>query len=101
MSKGVNKQSVFVSKDEAKRMIDASPSETICVTIINMETNSSSNTERMKKLDGQALIDEAKKVMYANHCMFGSMQLTDVLKEHHLLHCITFAQGSPPVSEGI
>ena len=93
MNKRVNKQSVFVSKDEAKKMIDASPSETICVTI--------SNTERMKKLDGQALIDEAKKVMYANHCMFGSMQLTDVLKEHHLLHCITFAQGSPPMNESI
>lgn len=96
MSKRTNRQSMFVSKDEAKRIIDASPSDTICVTIINMETNSSSNTEWMRKLDGQALIDEAKKVLYANHCMFGSMQLTDVLKEHHLLHCITFAQGSPP-----
>ena len=99
MSKGIQQQSIFVSKEEAKRMIDASPAERICVTIINMDMHLSGDTERMCKSAGYELIDAANKVLYENHCVFGRMNLIDVIKERNLLHCITFAQYSPLIGQ--
>ena len=82
----------YVSKKEAKRLIDESPSDNICVTIINVETHTSGNTEWMKKFDGYKLIEKAKSIDYENHSFFGRMELMNVLKEPNFIHCITFAQ---------
>lgn len=92
-----NRTTIVVSKEEAKKMIDASPADKICVTIIDVENHVSGDTEFMKKLEGYALIDAANKVDYENHCIFGRLDLMGVLQEKKsLMHCITFAQGSPP-----
>lgn len=97
MSRRTKETQIFVSKEQAKKLIDESPSDRICVTVIDVENNLSGDTEWMKKFEGCKLIDAAKKVGYENHCMFGRMELTDVLKEEQkFLHYITFAQGSPP-----
>lgn len=97
-----NSKTIIISKEEAKKMIDASPSEKICVTIIDMENHVSGDTESMMKSEGCALIEAARKVDYESHFIFGRLDLMGVLQEHEkFMHCITFAQGSPPTEKYI
>ena len=88
-------ETIFVSKEEAKRMIDESPADTICLTIINMKTQISGNTESIMKSEGHRLVDLAKKIGFENHDMFGRMKLKGIAKKE-VIHCIAFVQGSPP-----
>lgn len=88
-------KTIVVSKEEAKRLIDASPSDKICVTIINTEKQESNGTEWLKKIESYGLIESARKIGYEDHDMFGRMELREVLKEKKFLHYITFAQKIP------
>lgn len=92
-------QTIFITKDEAKRMIDESPADMICVTIVDVESQISGDTESMIKSDGRKLIDAAKKVGYQNHCIFGRLELTGGKLERRVMQCIAFAQGSPPTEK--
>lgn len=87
-----------VSKEQAKRMIDESPADTVFLTIVNMETQISGDTESIMKSEGHRLVDLAKKIGYENHDMFGRMNLKGIAKKE-IMHCIAFVQGSPPTSE--
>lgn len=88
-------QTVIVSKEEAKKLIDASPSDKVFLTIVNTEAQESNGTELLKKFESYGLIDSAKRIGYEDHDMFGRMKLMDVLKEPQFLHYITFAQKIP------
>lgn len=95
-----NSKTIIISKEEAKRMIDASPSDKICVTIIDTENQTSGDTESVMKSEGCCLIEQARKIGYENHDIFGRFELKGVKKEQKgLMHCLAFVQGSPPTEK--
>lgn len=95
-----NSKTITISKEEAKRMIDASPSDKVCLTIIDLDHHRSGDTESVMKSEGCKLIEAARKVGYANHCIFGRLELKGVKKEQkELMHCLAFVQGSPPTEK--
>lgn len=95
-------KTIMISKEEAKRMIDESPADKICVTIIDTNNHVSGDTESMLKSDGYLLIEQAKKIGYENHDIFGRFKLRGIKKDKGgLMHCVVFLQENSSLDFGI
>lgn len=89
---------IMISKEEAKRIIDESPADKVCVTIIDTDKKCSGDTESMLKSEGYLLIEQAKKIGYENHDIFGRLRLRGIKRgKDGFMHCLVFVQGNPPI----
>lgn len=92
---GGNIMMILVSKEEAKRMIDESPSEMIVISTINPVTLIHGTSKKVKKKKGKSLVDKATEIKYQNNDFFGMLSLYGVLEKNmdtNVIHNISFPQ---------
>lgn len=88
---------VTVSKEEAKKMIDASPCDEITIAIFDMKTRFHLPTERKEKRIGKEIIELAKEVGYQNNDFFGVIGCKGGTEsEKSLIRNIMFPMRTPP-----
>lgn len=86
-----------ISKEEAKRRIDASPSDEVVWMDMNRITLTHSKAKRIRKKEGKKLINAAEEVLYQNNDYFGTLSLCGVLLDKKrcgddIIHNILFPQ---------
>lgn len=69
---------VKVSKDEAKKLIDAAPGDVIYIAMINRNSFLHKENKKRNKNYGKALIDIAGEVGYQNNEVFGVISLDGI-----------------------
>ena len=79
-----------VSKEDAKRMIDAAPGDSITIVIYNKSTMVHKPTLRKKKKIGKELIDLAREIGYQDNDFFGIIGCLSNEKEGELMKNIMF-----------
>ena len=86
---------ILESKEEAKKMIDASPSELIVISTINPVTYVHGKSKKIKKKKGKSLVDKATEIKYQDNDFFGMLSLYGVLDKNmdtRVIHNISFPQ---------
>lgn len=79
-----------VSKEEAKRMIDAAPGDSVTIAIYNQTTMVHKPTIRKKKKIGKELIELAREIGYQDNDIFGVIGCLSTEKEGELVRNIMF-----------
>lgn len=79
-----------VSKEEAKRMIDAAPGDSVTIAIYNKATMVHKPTLRKKKKIGKELIELAREIGYQDNDIFGVIGCLSNEKEGELMKNIMF-----------
>lgn len=79
-----------VSKEEAKKMIDAAPGDSVTIAIYNKSTMIHKSTLRNKKKIGKELIELAKEIGYQDNDFFGVIGCLSNEKEGELMRNIMF-----------
>lgn len=81
-----------VSKEEAKRMIDAAPGDCVTIAIYNPTTMVHKPTIRKKKKVGKELIEFAREIGYQDNDIFGAIGCLSLSteKEGSLMRNIMF-----------
>lgn len=79
-----------VSKEEAKKMIDAAPGDIVTIAIYNKSTMIHKPTLRKKKKIGKELIELAREIGYQDNDFFGIIGCLSNEKEGELMKNIMF-----------
>lgn len=79
-----------VSKEEAKRMIDAAPGDSVTIAIYNASEMIHKPTVRKKKKIGKELIELAREIGYQDNDIFGVIGCLSTEKEGELVRNIMF-----------
>ena len=79
-----------VSKEEAKRMIDAAPGDNVTIVIYNTSTMVHKPTLRKKKRIGKEIIELAREIGYQDNDFFGVIGCLSSEKEGELMKNIMF-----------
>lgn len=79
-----------VSKEEAKRMIDAAPGDSVTIAFYNKSTMVHKPTLRKKKKTGKELIELAREIGYQDNDFFGVIGCLSTEKEGELMRNIMF-----------
>ena len=79
-----------VSKEEAKKMIDAAPGDSVTIAIYNKSTMIHKPTLRNKKKIVKELIELAKEIGYQDNDFFGVIGCLSNEKEGELMRNIMF-----------
>lgn len=79
-----------VSKEEAKKMIDAASGDSVTIAIYNKSTMIHKPTLRNKKKIGKELIELAKEIGYQDNDFFGVIGCLSNEKEGELMRNIMF-----------
>lgn len=64
----------------------------VVLTVIDKKTYIHSVPERIKRKEGEELIEEAENILYQDNDFFGTLSLYGVLREKHIIHNILFPQ---------
>lgn len=80
-----------VSKEEAKRMIDAAPGDSVIIAIYNTSTMVHKPTSREKKKIGKEIIELAREIGYQNNDFFGVIGCSSSEKEGEFMKNIMFS----------
>ena len=79
-----------VSKEEAKRMIDAAPGDNVTIVIYNTSTMVHKPTLRKKKRISKEIIELAREIGYQDNDFFGVIGCLSNEKEGELMKNIMF-----------
>ena len=79
-----------VSKEEAKKMIDVAPGDSVTIAIYNKTTMIHKPTLRKKKKIGKELIEIAREIGYQDNDFFGVIGCLSIEKEGELMRNIMF-----------
>lgn len=79
-----------VSKEEAKRMIDAAPGNSVTIAIYNTSTMVHKPSSREKKIIGKEIIELAREIGYQNNDFFGVIGCLSNGKEGEFMKNIMF-----------
>lgn len=79
-----------VSKEEAKRMIDAAPGNSVTIAIYNTSTMVHKPSSREKKRIGKEIIELAREIGYQNNDFFGVIGCLSNGKEGEFMKNIMF-----------
>lgn len=79
-----------VSKEEAKKMIDAAPGDSITIAVYNKTTMVHKPTLKNKKKIGKELIELAREIGYQDNDFFGVIGCLSNEKEGELIRNIMF-----------
>ena len=84
---------ITCSVKEAKKLLKHMDDEaTITLTIFNNVTFMHYRPERIKKRNGEDLIDQADSIEYQDNEIFGRISLHGVTKEKNVIHNLLFPQ---------
>ncbi len=84
---------ITCSVKEAKKLLKHMKDEdVITLTIINNKNYIHSQPERIKKKNGEELIDMADIIEYQDNDIFGRLSLYGVVKEKDIIHNLMFPQ---------
>ena len=83
----------YLSKEEAKRLINRSPSEHVGVTIINTEQDVCRQVQPVTKQASHVLIEKSLRRIYIDQDFFGQLFLHGILTKTYI-HGITFPQNA-------
>lgn len=79
------------SVKEAKKMLEhMDDNDMISLSILNSKTFVHSKTKRIKKKNGEELIDRADSIEYQDNEIFGRLSLYGVVKEKDVIHNLLF-----------
>ena len=85
--------SITCSVKEAKKLLKHMKDEdVITLTILNNKTYVHNQPERIKKKNGEELIDMAGLIEYQDNEIFGRLSLYGVVKEKDIIHNLLFPQ---------
>lgn len=79
-------------KDAKKLLKHMKDEDMITLTIISNKTYIHSQPERIKKKNGEELIDRANIIEYQDNDIFGRLSLYGVVKENDIIHNLLFPQ---------
>lgn len=79
-----------VSKEEAKRIIDAAPGDSVIIAIYNTSTMVHKPTLRKRKRIGKEIIELAREIGYQDNDFFGVIGCLSSEKEGELMKNIMF-----------
>lgn len=86
---------ILVSKEKAKQLIDESPCDMVLITTVNTITFQHTRNKKVKKRNGEALINKAKEIKYQDNDFFGTLLLYGVVEPKintNTIHNILFPQ---------
>lgn len=84
---------IVCSVKEACRLMEhMNENDTVVLTVIDKKTYIHSVPQKIKKKDGEELIEEADNILYQDNDFFGTLSLFGVLKEKNIIHNILFPQ---------
>ena len=84
---------VCTVKEACNLMKHMDENDTVILTVINKKTYFHEAPKRIKKKNGEELIQQANDIVYQNNDFFGILSLYGVLKEEdNIIHNILFPQ---------
>ena len=84
---------ITCSVKEAKEFIEhLNDEDMLTLTIINKRTHIHSKPERIKKKNGEELIEKADSIEYQDNDIFGRISLYGIVKENDVIHNLLFYQ---------
>ncbi len=84
---------VCTVKEACNLMKHMDENDTVILTVINKKTYFHEVPKRIKKKNGEELIQQANDIVYQNNDFFGILSLYGVLKEEdNIIHNILFPQ---------
>lgn len=84
---------ILCSVKDAKKIIKhMNDDDMITLTVFSKKTFKHNKTERIKKKNGEELIDRADSIEYQDNEIFGRLSLYGVVKEEDVIHNLLFAQ---------
>lgn len=79
-------------KEACELMKHMNQDDTVILTILNKKTHAHDMPKRIKKKEGEELIEQADNIYYQDNDFFGTLSLYGVLKEEDIIHNILFPQ---------
>lgn len=79
-------------KEAAKLIEHLNEDDMITLTIIDKKTHIHTQPKRIKKKNGEELIDRADSIVYQDNDIFGRLSLYGVTSEKNLIHNLLFPQ---------
>ncbi len=84
---------IMCSVKDAKKLFEyMNDDDMITLTVFSKKTFKHNKTERIKKKNGEELIDRADSIEYQDNEIFGRLSLYGVVKEKDVIHNLLFAQ---------
>lgn len=85
---------MVVTKDEAKKIIDNAPGDSVVLITLNTKTYVHSVGKRIQKTNSEIFLDNAKKILYQDNDFFGTMSLYGIVQkeEDAIIHNLLFPQ---------
>ena len=79
-------------KDAKKLLSHLNDDDLIILSVFSKKTFVHNKPERIKKNNGEKLIDQAKEIKYQDNDYFGRLSLYGVMKETDIIHNLLFQQ---------
>lgn len=84
---------IMCSVKEAKKLFEhMNDDDMVVLTIFNKQTFKHSESKRIKKENGEELIERADGIEYQDNEIFGRLSLYGVVKEKDIIHNLLFPQ---------
>lgn len=84
---------IMCSVKDAKKLFEhMNDDDMVTLTVFSKKTFKHNKTKRIKKTNGEELIDKADIIEYQDNEIFGRLSLYGVVKEEDVIHNLLFAQ---------
>lgn len=84
---------IMCSVKDAKKLFEhMNDDDMVTLTVFSKKTFRHNKTKRIKKKNGEELIDKADSIQYQDNEIFGRLSLYGVVKEKDIIHNLLFAQ---------
>lgn len=84
---------IMCSVKDAKKLFEhMNDDDMVTLTVFSKNTFKHNKTKRIKKKNGEELIDRADIIEYQDNEIFGRLSLYGVVKEEDVIHNLLFAQ---------
>lgn len=84
---------IMCSVKDAKKLFEhMDDDDMVTLTVFSKKTFKHNKTKRIKKKNGEDLIDKADSIGYQDNEIFGRLSLYGVVKEEDVIHSLLFAQ---------
>lgn len=85
---------IMCSVKDAKKLFEhMNDDDMVTLTVFSKKTFKHNKTKRIKKKNGEKLIDRADIIEYQDNEIFGRLSLYGVVKEKDVIHNLLFAQN--------
>ena len=82
-----------ITVKEAKKLLEhMNDDDIVILSLLNQKTYVHDQPKRIKKINGEHLIDRADAIEYQDNDFFGRLSLYGVTTDKHLIHNLLFPQ---------